>query len=219
MLLLSLGYTLVRDELSGREIQLTTICVFTFFVNGFITASCDAHADSRYGADDVSSSLCRGGYSMGYLLQTFIYLGAILGMNYNVTALRVQVAATPWTPTTPLAYARAKQFQMFRYVYLLFLLLPLTITILDVSYCLLRIVLESASALNDFLILVLFDIVDKHFVLAAGLGAHLHGRTCHYNDIPARGRHLRSDRRNDPQPGVRWVSALVQCYCRKQRWK
>jgi len=133
MLGLSLGYTLVRDELSPRETQLSIMCFVVFFINGFFTASCDAYDGSRYGEEKGQSGLCRGCYSMGYLMQTFIFLGAILGMNYNVTALRVQVAATPWSASTPLAYARSKQFTMFRYVFLLYLMLPLTITILDVS--------------------------------------------------------------------------------------
>lgn len=172
MLLLSLGYTLVRDTLSSREIQLTAICLFIFFINGFITASCDAYGSSRYGGDAIHSSMCRGGYSMGYLVRTFIYLGAILGMNYNVTALRVQVAATPWSATTCLAYARSKQFQMFRYVFLLFLLLPLIVTILDVSLVCVK--HTCRAVILSILYFCFVCIVAKYPLLARRLGPLLY---------------------------------------------
>lgn len=132
MLFVSLGFGIIRDTLSQRETQLTTMAFIIYIINGFFTASCDAYIDSEYGEDKANSSICRSSYSMAYLVNTMIYLGAILGMNYSVTALRVQVAATVWSHSSPFAYVRAKQFQQFRYIYLLYLLAPLIITILDV---------------------------------------------------------------------------------------
>ena len=45
-------------------------------------------------------------------------------MNLTVTQLRGLLHHTPWTPSLSYQYSRTKQFQIFRIVFILYLLFP-----------------------------------------------------------------------------------------------
>lgn len=54
-------------------------------------------------------------------------------MNFTVTQLRAMLIHTPWVPSTPLQYARCKQFQMFRSAFIIYLLLPTVFLLISVT--------------------------------------------------------------------------------------
>lgn len=50
--------------------------------------------------------------------------GIIVSINFNITHLRATLNDYPWSAAVPLQYAALKNFQFFRWAFLLYLLLP-----------------------------------------------------------------------------------------------
>ena len=62
-------------------------------------------------------------------------LGIIICLNFTITQLRAMLAHTQWDPSSAYCYARTKQFQTFRIGFVLYLLLPTAILLVqDILY-------------------------------------------------------------------------------------
>lgn len=53
-------------------------------------------------------------------------------MNFNITHLRATLNDYPWSSNVPLQYRSLKQFQRFRWAFLLYLLLPTILLIIKI---------------------------------------------------------------------------------------
>lgn len=69
---------------------------------------------------------------MAFIIKSLVLLAIIIAMNFTVTQLRAMLTHTPWVPSTPIQYARCKQLQVFRLLFILYLLLPTAFLILSV---------------------------------------------------------------------------------------
>lgn len=70
---------------------------------------------------------------MAFVIRSLILLSIIILMNFTYTQLRAMLSHTPWVPSTPLQYARHKQFQVFRFVVVCYLLLPTIYLLIEVT--------------------------------------------------------------------------------------
>jgi len=112
-LLLSLGWCTTRINLPVKEIRFIAGSIVLYFIIGMANAVC---------MDD--SNQCASLNLVTYIIKNLLLLGIIIAMNFTVTQLRAGLMHSPWIPSTPVQYARVKQFQMFRIVFILYLLLP-----------------------------------------------------------------------------------------------
>eukprot|EP01032_Pedospumella_encystans_P013610 gene13610-15660_t len=123
LLLLSVGWTMIRSSLLEKEVQLIQIGIGAYFAFGIAGAVCINSSDTTCQALDL----------VPFIIQSLILLGVIIAMNFSVTQLRAMVYNSPWVPSTPLQYARHQQYHVFRLVFLLYLLLPTAFLIFRVS--------------------------------------------------------------------------------------
>jgi len=75
---------------------------------------------------------CQALSLVAFVVRSLILLAIIIAMNFTVTQLRAMLAHTPWVPSTPLQYARCKQFQTLRVVFIIYLLLPTAYLLIEV---------------------------------------------------------------------------------------
>lgn len=122
-LLLSLGWCTTRIGLSQKEIRAIAGSLGIYFLVGIIAATCDG-----------STQTCQATSLVAYILKTLLLLGIIIAMNFTVTQLRAGLVHSPWIPSTPVQYARVKQFQTFRVVFILYLLLPTAFLLVQSSF-------------------------------------------------------------------------------------
>jgi hypothetical protein len=120
--LLSLGWTLLRSQLSDRESRLVGYAVFSYLVFSLGSAVCV-----------IDSTICTSISLIAFILRNLLLLAIIVAMNFTVTHLRILLTHSPWVPSTPIQYARCKQYQVFRLVYILYLFLPTIIYIVQTT--------------------------------------------------------------------------------------
>ena len=123
-LLLSMGWCTTRIALSSREIKVISGVIALYFIIGMALAVCS----------DPVSQTCQSLNLVTYILRNLILLGIIIAMNFTVTQLRAGLIHSPWIPSTPVQYARVKQFQVFRIVFILYLLLPTAFLLVQSSF-------------------------------------------------------------------------------------
>ena len=57
-------------------------------------------------------------------MRSIVLLGIIVAMNYSVAQLRAIIVNSAWAPSTPWHYHKLQQYQIFRFVFLIYLILP-----------------------------------------------------------------------------------------------
>jgi hypothetical protein len=72
---------------------------------------------------------------VSFIIKSLILLAIIIAMNFTVTQLRAMLQHSPWVPSTPIQYARSKQLQIFRFLFILYLLLPTAFLVIQVGLC------------------------------------------------------------------------------------
>lgn len=122
LLLLSLGWSVCRRSLVGTEKRIVISSLFIFAVLHICQAVCI----------DKDEEICVSFSIMVFVIRCFLLLAIIIAMNFTVTQLRTLLSHTPWVPSTPVQYARCKQYQHFRGVFILYLLLPTAFYSIDV---------------------------------------------------------------------------------------
>lgn len=127
LLFLSMGWSLVRRNFLPRELQLASMSLLAYFCFGMADASC---------VDD-NTSTCQALALVTLVVKSLLLLGIIVAMNYTVTLLKSMLYHSPWVPSTPVQYARSKQFQIFRIMFIFYLLLPTVFLLVKVSLALL----------------------------------------------------------------------------------
>ena len=123
-LLLSMGWCTTRIALSSKEIKFISGVIALYFIIGMALAVCS----------DPVSQTCQSLNLVTYILRNLVLLGIIIAMNFTVTQLRAGLIHSPWIPSTPVQYARVKQFQAFRIVFILYLLLPTAFLLVQSSF-------------------------------------------------------------------------------------
>ena len=125
LLLLSLGWTVTRNFLSDKEKQFAAVTVISYIIIGIASATCLGGTDS--------TSSCKALGVLMYVLRSIILLGVVVGMNFSITQLRTIIMHLPWVHGILMQYARVKQYSTFRIAFLLYLLLPTMILLMQVS--------------------------------------------------------------------------------------
>lgn len=123
LLLVSFGWSFLRPSLSKKEKQLTLGSISLYFFVGLLSAVCLDNSDSR----------CLSVGLLTYVMMTIIYLGIIVAMNFTVTQLKAVVIHSIWSPTLPLQYIQARQYQFFRFLFLIFVIGPTILFFVEVS--------------------------------------------------------------------------------------
>lgn len=148
LLFLSLGWSTLRPFLTEKETRLIVITLVSYFVTGIANAVCENN-----------NTICDSLNLATYVLKCLVYLGIIIAMNFTVTQLRTQLMHTTWVPSVSIQYARAKQFQMFRLVFIVYLLLP-------TGFLLVQAILFSWK--EDWLYPTLMDTLNLLFIFHTG---------------------------------------------------
>eukprot|EP01039_Chlorochromonas_danica_P001719 gene1718-1878_t len=123
LLVLSLGWSVLRERLSDREARMVNISYAFYFLFAIFTAGCP----------DGSAVTCQGLSLVTFVFKNLYLLAILVSMNFTVTQLRAMLTHTPWVPSTPLQYARCKQFQVFRAAFIIYLLLPTAYLLIEVT--------------------------------------------------------------------------------------
>ena len=121
ILMLALGWSTIHFQLSDTQVKATLSGMAFFLIMSLAWASCLSE-DSR---------VCQSLYLVYYILHALIMLGIIICLNFTITQLRAMLSHSAWDPSTPYCYARTKQFQTFRIAFVLYLLLPTAIALVQ----------------------------------------------------------------------------------------
>ena len=121
ILMLALGWSTIHFQLSDTQVKATLSGMALFLIMSLAWASCLSE-DSR---------VCQSLYLVYYILHALIMLGIIICLNFTITQLRAMLSHSAWDPSTPYCYARTKQFQTFRIAFVLYLLLPTAIALVQ----------------------------------------------------------------------------------------
>lgn len=113
LLLLSLGWSTVHFRLTDKQTATALGGMVVYFIFGVSSAACIKDSDA-----------CRSLELVSYILHSLVLLGIIIALNFTITQMRATLIHSPWDPSTPYFYTRCKQFQTFRIVFVLYLLLP-----------------------------------------------------------------------------------------------
>lgn len=123
LLLLSLGWSICRRSLVGNERNVVVSTVALFFVVNIGEAVCL----------DGGQEICAALSVLVFVIRCLLLLAIIIAMNFTVTQLRAMLTHTPWIPSTPVQYARCKQYQLYRMIFILYLLMPTAFFSIDMT--------------------------------------------------------------------------------------
>lgn len=149
LLLVAFGWTLSRNFLSDREFHFLTCVIMSYLVIGLLSAAC-------LDASDICTSL----FVFSYVVKTVLLLGVVIAMNFTVTQMRAIIVHSPWIQSILFLYARSKQYNYFRVAFLLYLLIPsflLLIQVLILSW--------DTAWIADFLV----EILDVMLAMVVGI--------------------------------------------------
>lgn len=125
VLMVALGWSTLHFELTDMQIKVTLAGMSFFLIMSLAWASC-LQPDTR---------ACQSLYLVYYILHALVMLAIIICLNFTITQVRAMLSHTAWDPSTPYCYARTKQFQTFRIGFILYLLLPTAIALVqDILY-------------------------------------------------------------------------------------
>lgn len=153
LVFLALGYKVHRPTLSTREVRLFILAFGLYIALSSSQAACEngggdgrtmavatTSTSSAFSSSPPSSlpiiviqqgqgpgqedKLCQAYELSEYVMQSLILLGVIVSINFNITSLRAALHDYPWSVSVPLHYASLSQFHFFRWLFLLYLLLP-----------------------------------------------------------------------------------------------
>ena len=125
MLLISLGWTISRTFLPEKEKNFTYFAIGAYLLAGLCHSTCTG--------DDQDGAQCDFFNVITYVMKTIILLGIVVAMNFTITQHRTIILHSPWIQNILLQYARTKQFNNFRAVFLFYLILPTVILLLEFS--------------------------------------------------------------------------------------
>lgn len=118
-LLLAMGWTLVRQIMTDKEMQIIFGSLVSYLVAGMANAACS------------ESDVCNFVFLLSYVLRCCVFLGIIVAINFTVTRLRSSIIQSPWVSSLSLQYCRAKQYHFLRLALLLYLILPTVFLIIQ----------------------------------------------------------------------------------------
>ena len=113
-LMLSLGWSTLQFRLSQKQLMRVVSSLSMFFFLGIGSSFCF----------DSSSTMCQSLYLVTHVVRALILLAIIICLNFTITQLRSMLAHSPWDPSTPYYYSRARQFMTFRVVFIAYLMFP-----------------------------------------------------------------------------------------------
>ncbi|TMW55685.1 hypothetical protein Poli38472_010567 [Pythium oligandrum] len=121
MLLAALGWSLTRDQLYRRERRLIGLMYMVYFFVASLKAMCDSEED-----------VCKVYMLTEYLIRSIMMLGVIVSLNFTISQIRLALTEARWNHhVTPLTYMKLNQFMKFRYVFLVYLLIPTSLLIMN----------------------------------------------------------------------------------------
>jgi len=112
LLVISFGLNYGHNVLI-REKKIGAIAILCYFIVGFGGAFCAK-----------TTNQCKSIWLVTYVMRSIVILGIIVAMNYSVAQLRAIIINSTWAPSTPWHYHKLQQYQIFRLVFLLYLILP-----------------------------------------------------------------------------------------------
>jgi hypothetical protein len=112
LFIISLGLNYGHNVLM-REKKIGFMAVLSYFIIGFGGALCTQSTDQ-----------CKSLWLVAYVMRSIVVLGIIVAMNYSVAQLRAIIVNSTWAPSTPWHYHKLQQYQVYRLVFLLYLILP-----------------------------------------------------------------------------------------------
>lgn len=123
LLLLSLGWSLIRPSLTHREVSMVASVVVIY-----VGVAIGRIAEDKTEQEHVL-------VLSEYVLRSLVLLAVIVALNFNITHLRQSISDTPNPITGGIAslYAKLHQLQVFRWAFLAYLLLPTTLLVLKVA--------------------------------------------------------------------------------------
>ncbi|DAZ97538.1 TPA: hypothetical protein N0F65_003024 [Lagenidium giganteum] len=112
-------WSLTRDQLTRREHRLIIVVFGVYFSIALIKALCDSEDD-----------LCKAYLLTEYVIKSVMMLGVIVALNFTISQLRLAIIESRWNSyVTPLTYMKLNQFQSFRGIFLMYLLIPTALLI------------------------------------------------------------------------------------------
>jgi len=112
LFIISLGLNFGHNVLL-REKKFGFIAITSYFIIGFGGACCTEATDQ-----------CKSLWLVSYVMRSIVLLGIIVAMNYSVAQLRAIIINSAWAPSTPWHYHKLQQYQIFRFIFLIYLILP-----------------------------------------------------------------------------------------------
>lgn len=134
LLLTSLGWQLVRPQLSAKEWRVLAITFSLYLVVVSVRSFCGDPCRAYELCSTSANRTCSASILTEYVIRLLIMLGIIVAMNYNITHLNTLVHDERWhAARSPATYARLKKLKALRWAFLVFLLFPTILLIIRIT--------------------------------------------------------------------------------------
>eukprot|EP00743_Colponemidia_sp_Colp-15_P007001 GILK01007556.1.p1 GENE.GILK01007556.1~~GILK01007556.1.p1 ORF type:complete len:464 (+),score=23.54 GILK01007556.1:49-1440(+) len=121
LLLIALGWRITRQALTARERQLFVGTFLPYLGFGGLQAQC------------TGQEFC-GAYVLSvYVINSLILLGVIVAMNFTISQIRMVVQDASLSGPIGDLYIKLKVYQYYRWVFLVYLMLPTALLIISVT--------------------------------------------------------------------------------------
>mmetsp|Transcript_18372 Transcript_18372/g.30640 ORF Transcript_18372/g.30640 Transcript_18372/m.30640 type:complete len:433 (-) Transcript_18372:1092-2390(-) len=127
VLILGMGWSFVRQNIAMYEKGFIGGLFILFVGIGLGQVPC-------VGEDvDNMSPACQGLDLVQYVLAGLMLLSTIIALNYSVSQLRAIISNLNWNPSMPVLYARLKQYNQFRNLFLVLLVVPTVMYMVEIT--------------------------------------------------------------------------------------
>lgn len=106
LLFAALGWSLTRESLSRRELQLSAVVFGVFAAIALVQALCSARDGGR------DNDVCKVYLLTEYVIRSAVMLGVVVALNFTIAQLRLALTEARWDHrVTPISYMKLRQFQ------------------------------------------------------------------------------------------------------------
>ena len=127
VLLLGMGWNFIREDIARLEKTIISFLLVFFLIIGLVQIPCLGKD-----VDDMSSG-CQALSLIEYVISGLILLSTIIALNYSVSHIRAIISNLNWYPSMPMLYSRLKQYNQFRNIFLVLLIIPTVMYMIEVT--------------------------------------------------------------------------------------
>jgi len=145
---ISFGWSQLQHTVTNKERWIMILLMTVYIIVSFARSFCY----------DNTEGTCAVLLLAEYIVKSFVLLASIVAMNYNIGLMRITLSQTPWSPIVPLHLQMIHSFEIFRWTFLGYILIP-TVVLLIKMFVLSWEYEWTEQLLSEFFLFVVYIII------------------------------------------------------------